>query len=51
MRRDPAAFTELKRDEDFCNWNNNTILQAAAQGVEDVLNSAFTPDPLDADAV
>ena len=51
MRQDPAAFTELKRDEDFRNWNNNTILQAAAQGVEDVLDSTFTPDPMDADAV
>ena len=43
MRRDPAVFTDLKRDEDFRAWNNNTVIQAAAQGVENVLDSSYNP--------
>ena len=49
MWHDPAAFTDLKRDEDFRAWNNDTILQAAAQGVENALDASYTPDPSDQD--
>ena len=38
IRRDTLAFTALKRDEDFTSWNDNTIIQATSQGVEDVLD-------------
>ena len=43
MKRDPTAFTDLKHDEDFRPWNNNTVIQAATQGVENVLDPTHKP--------
>ena len=42
IKHDPNVFTALTQDEDFCNWNNKTLMQAAAQGVEEVFDPAFT---------
>ena len=43
MKRDPTVFTDLKCDEDFGAWNNNTMLQAATQGAENVLDPNCKP--------
>ncbi len=41
--RDPSLFLTLKRDSDYCNWLQNTKLQASSQGVENVLDSTYAP--------
>ena len=43
IRRDPNAFMILKQDSSYDAWNRNTVSQARAQGVEDVLNSKCKP--------
>ena len=47
---DASVFTKLKCDEVFTSNNKNTVVQAASQGVKDVLNETFVFHANDLDA-
>jgi hypothetical protein len=52
VRRDPKPFPELKDDRKWNRFKSDTIIQAKAQNLEDVLKSKaeYTPDdPIDAE--
>ena len=43
IRRDPSLFPTIKRDEEFQSWSKDTITQARAQGVDEVLDKDYIP--------
>lgn len=48
IKRDQSLFPVLKQERDWDDWQRRTRIQAVAQGVEDVLNMYYKPDPADA---
>jgi hypothetical protein len=43
IKRDPSQFPILNDDKQWDGWNRSHNAQARAQGVEDVMNSTYTP--------
>ena len=44
IKHDATVFPELTSDGSWHSWNDITIIQAHAQGVENVLDAKYTPN-------
>jgi hypothetical protein len=43
IKRDPFQFPILKDKKQWCNWNRTHNAQARAQGVQEIINTTYTP--------
>ena len=43
IKRDPTQFNTFRRDSDWDEWHSHVTITAMGQGVDDILDSAYTP--------